>query len=140
MMGFVRGLAIGLFLLVLVSCAPTADPTAGGADSAANGSAAAVAESLAAGGLPCNDMSSRPGQVNVATEVRCTIGADDVIIRAFASREDRDRFMEASGTFEEQLSFDLDAPPRIVGPTWIVTTDTKATAEKIGAILGGELR
>ena len=74
----------------------------------------------------------------MAEEARCSIGSDDVIIRTFASPEDRDRYLEASGNLVGQLSFDVDAPPRLLGPIWIITTDTRETAEKIRQILGGE--
>ena len=132
-------------LLALVSCGPgsgaassgtsaTADNPAGG-----SGSATALAESLRAAGL-CADASSRQARSNVAEEVRCSAGQDDVIIRAFITPEQRDQYLQASGTMEGQLSFDIDAPPRLVGPTWIVTTDTRATADKIRTIIGGELR
>jgi hypothetical protein len=96
--------------------------------------------SLDAAGLPCTDVSSRAPGTNVADEVRCSAGQDDVIIRTFLTQEQRDLYMEAAGTFLGQLSFDVEAPPRLIGPTWIVTTDTRVTAERIRAILGGELR
>ena len=133
-----------LFLAVFVACnAGTGTLSSGGPvpdEGTTSASATTIADALAAAGLPCKDLSTRPGVTHVASEATCSIGVDDVIIRAFKTTEDRDLYMETSANFVEQLSFDIEAPPRLVGPTWIVTTDTRATAEKIRAILGGELR
>jgi hypothetical protein len=108
--------------------------------SSADVSASTLLDSLAAAGLSCANVSSRKGATNVADEARCSIGDDDVIVRTFATMEDRDRFFEAAGEMVGQLSLDVDAIPRVVGPTWIVTTDSRETAEKIRQVLGGELR
>ena len=134
------GLAIAVLLLALTACGTAPRPVSSSAPPTGSASAAAIADSLSAGGLPCTDLSSRRGVTNVADEARCNVGDDDVIIRTFLTPEDRDRYMEAAGIFVDQLSFDVDAPPQLIGPTWIVTTDTRATAEKIRAILGGSLR
>ncbi len=101
--------------------------------------ATTIAQSLTAAGL-CTGASTRQARTPVAEEVRCSAGQDDVIIRAFIDTQQRDGYIEASGSMQSQLSFEIDAPPRLVGPTWIVTTDTRATAEKIRTIIGGELR
>lgn len=137
-------LPAALFLAILAACnAGTGSGSSGGqapGEGMTSASATTIAEALAAAGLPCVDLSTRAGVTHVASEAKCSIGGDDVIIRAFKTTEDRDLYMETSANFVEQLSFDIEAPPRLVGPTWIVTTDTRTTADKIRAILGGELR
>ena len=102
--------------------------------------ARAIADALNVAGVSCENFSSRAPTSNVADAGACSIGDDDVIIRTFLTPEDRDRYIEASGLVVDQLSFDLDAPPQLMGPTWIVTTDTRATAQKIRQVIGGELR
>ena len=107
---------------------------------AGDGSASALADELARRGLPCADFATREGGTHILDEGTCSIDGYDVVIRTFGSAADRDRFMEASGIFMEQMSFEIDGVPRIVGPTWIVVTDTAETAEKIRQALGGEIR
>jgi len=116
------------------TASPSAEPSLGEV------SASAIIDALGAAGLPCTNVSTRDEATNVADEVKCSIGADDVIIRTFATSEERDRYVQGVGNMVGQLSFDVEAVPQLVGPAWIVTTDTRATAEKIRQILGGELR
>lgn len=70
----------------------------------------------------------------------CTIDGKEVVIRTFVDSGDRDRFISASGGIVEQMSLEIDAPPRVVGPTWIITTDDEATASQVQRVLGGEIR
>lgn len=131
---------LAVVVIAVVACTGSPAPPGEASPPAAATSATALAELLAADGLPCAGVATRQAVTHVAEEATCSIGLDDVIITTFRNADDRDRYLEASGNFTEQLSFDIDTPPRLVGPTWIVTTDTRATAEKIRAILGGELR
>src|SRR5688572_1903011 len=80
--------------LLDAACAGT--PAASAAPSAArgDGSASAVAESLAAGGVECTDVSPRSIATYVADAIACTVGSDDVVIRTFGSLDDRDRFLQ----------------------------------------------
>ena len=109
-------------------------------DPTSDGSASGLADELARRGLPCADFSTREGGTHILDEGTCSIDGYDVVIRTFGSATDRDSFMEASGIFMEQASFEIDAVPKVVGPTWIVTTDTVETAQKIRQALGGEVR
>ena len=135
-------LCLALTALILLGACSTSvsSPSAGAAAQIGRELASAIAAALSAGGLPCTNTSSRAGATYVADHAVCEIGADDVVIRTFSSTEDRDHFIDAAGSILGQMSFAVDAPPRVVGPTWIVTTDTQATADRIRAILGGELR
>lgn len=55
-----------------------------------------------------------------------------VSVVTFASTGDRDRFFDAIKGFEGPEVF-------VVGPTWVVATDTTAHADPIHAKLGGEI-
>ncbi len=119
---------------------PSAVPGVATSPSLAGEGARAIADALNVAGVRCENFSSRAAVSNVADAGACSIGDDDVIVRTFLTPEDRDRYIEASGQVVDQVSFDLDAPPQLVGSTWVVTTDTRATAQKIQQIIGGELR
>ena len=136
-----RTLVAATIVVAFAGCAaPGAPAVAPSAASTGDGSAAALVATLAAAGLQCADLEPRDPATYVADTVACSLGADDVIIRTFSSTENRDRYVAIAKEFTDQMSLDLDAPPQLIGPTWIVTTDTEATASRIRAVLGGELR
>jgi hypothetical protein len=95
---------------------------------------------LSAAGVTCEPVTPRSISTFVADAASCKIDGKDVIIRTFADSDDRDRYMTTSGEFVEQMSIEIDAPPSVVGPTWIITTDDDATASQVQRVLGGEIR
>ena len=130
-----------VLLLGVVACgAPPATGLPSSGATTGDGSARMLADRLVAANVPCANIGPRTPSSFVADAVFCSAGDDDVIIRTFRSTEDRDRFMQASGDILNLASAADDAPPQLVGPTWLVTTDTESTAQAIRAVLGGELR
>ena len=122
------------------SAATVSSPASSTPITGTSGGAEAVVRSLAAAGLDCTGLERRTPSTHVAEQAKCRAGDDDVLIRLFATTAERDAFLKASGDVVGQMSFDVDSPPRVIGSTWIVTTDTAATAQKIQAALGGELK
>jgi hypothetical protein len=130
-----------MVLLVAACSGPPAGSAAPGTPSTAgDGTASAVAKTITAGGAACGDVTPRSVATYVADAVSCTSEGERIIIRTFRSTDDRDRFLEASGGLVKQLSVAIDDVPQLVGPTWVITADTKATAERIRGILGGQIR
>lgn len=140
-----RAAMIVALVVCLAACggsgttAPSGEASSGAQPSLGSASASAIIDTLGAAGLSCANVAAREGATHVADEARCSIGNDDVVIRTFATPEDRDSYLEASGNVVGQLSFDVEAVPQLIGPSWIISTDTRETAEQIRAILGGEL-
>ena len=133
--------AVVLTVLVTAACAGAPAGSASASSRAAgDGSATAIVQSLGADGLECTNASPRTIATYVADAVACSVGDEDVVVRTFGSTDDRDRFVQTSTEFTEQLSVDIEALPRLLGPTWLVTTDSTELAQRIQSILGGELR
>jgi len=126
-------------LLLLVGCSSPASPSPV-ARASGDGSGQEVIAALSAAGITCGSVTARTVATYVADAVSCSIDGKDVVIRTFADTSDRDRFISEAGGLVEQLSVEIDAPPRLVGPTWIITTDDEATASRLQSVLGGEIR
>jgi hypothetical protein len=126
--------------LLLFACNPAAANPSPAARQSGDGSANAVVTAMSAAGVKCEPVTARTLATYVADAVACSIDGKDVVIRTFANSGDRDRFITTTGEFVEQMSFDIDALPSVVGPTWIITTDDEATASRVQGVLGGELR
>lgn len=125
--------------LLLLGCGPAASPSVV-ARASGDGSGGQVVAALSAAGVSCEPVTARSVATYVADAVSCTIDGKEVVIRTFVDSGDRDRFISASGGIVEQMSLEIDAPPRVVGPTWIITTDDEATASQVQRVLGGEIR
>ena len=125
---------------MLLGCGGTVASSPAAARATGDGSAAGVVAALSDAGVTCGDVNQRTVATYVADAVSCEIDGKDVVIRTFANTGDRDRFIEASGGIVEQMSLEIDAPPIVVGPAWIITTDDEATASRVHDVLGGEIR
>ena len=126
--------------LLLLGCGGNVASSSAAARATGDGSAAGVVTALSDAGVTCGDVNQRTVATYVADAVSCEIDGKDVVIRTFANTGDRDRFIEASGGLVEQMSLEIDAPPIVVGPAWIITTDDEATASRVHDVLGGEIR
>jgi hypothetical protein len=128
-----------LLSLFLLGCGPAASPSLV-ARASGDGSGEEVVAALSAAGVTCGPVAARTVATYVADAVSCSIDGNQVLIRTFADSSDRDRFISASGGLVEQMSLEIDAPLRVVGPTWIITTDDEPTASQVQSVLGGEIR
>lgn len=128
-----------LLSLLLLGCSPAAGPSPI-ARASGDGSGQELVAALSAAGITCGPVTARTVATYVADAVSCAIDGKDVVIRTFADTSDRDRFITEAGGLVEQMSVQIDAPPRVVGPTWIITTDDQTTASRVQSVLGGDIR
>lgn len=92
---------------------------------------------LAEGGVPCSELHMRSTSDAGQESAECQVRGNDVVIRIFATNEARNRYLAAVESLIQGA--DVSGPPAVLGPTWLVTTDTKAIARKLKEALGGEL-
>ncbi|MBA2313324.1 MAG: hypothetical protein H0V97_11090 [Actinobacteria bacterium] len=61
-----------------------------------------------------------------------------MVIRNFETLADRNQHLESSSAFLNEADIGVTPLPSVAGPTWVVTTDSKATADKLRKAIGGE--
>jgi len=105
----------------------------------AYGTGSEIVAALASHGVPCANPRDRRPSTNVKQQLGCQVDGQDVLIWLFDDAPARDRYMQAVTAIVSQLNVNIDAPARVVGPTWIVVTDTPELATRIQAAIGGEL-
>jgi hypothetical protein len=135
--------AVAAVTALLIAACSAGSPDGARTNAATPESAAAISgiiRALSEAGIDCTGLEPRTAATHVKEQGKCKVGGEDVLIRAFDTSADRDLFLQSSDKVVDQLSFNIDSPPRLIGPTWIVTTDTAATARLIQAALGGELK
>jgi len=132
--------AISLFFVLIAGCASASSP-GGSGTTTAYGNGSEIVAALASHGVECVGPRDRQPSTNVKQQLGCQVDGQDVIIRVFDDAAARDRYVQAGAAIVSQLDVALgsDAPARVVGPTWIVTTDTPELATRIQAAIGGEL-
>lgn len=95
-----------------------------------------IVAALTQGGVRCSGLHMRSTSAAGQERAECQVRGNDVVIRVFATNEARNRYL---ATVEGLIrGADVSGPPAVVGPTWLVITDTKATARKLKEALGGE--
>jgi hypothetical protein len=96
-----------------------------------------IVAALAEGGVRCSELHMRSSSAEDQESAECQVRGNDVVIRIFATNEARNRYL---ATVESLIQgADVSGPPAVLGPTWLVTTDTKPTARTLREALGGEL-
>lgn len=94
-------------------------------------------DAMTRGGVTCSRLQAKQASEPEKESASCQANDDDVLIRIFADVAQRNRYLEdAQGLLARA---NVSALPRIVGPTWFVTTDTKATARRLQGALGGQV-
>jgi hypothetical protein len=96
-----------------------------------------IVAALTEGGVRCSELHMRSTSTAGQESAECQVRGNDVVIRIFATSEARNRYLAAVESLIQGA--DVSGPPAVVGPTWLVITDTKATAKKLMEALGGEL-
>ncbi len=96
-----------------------------------------VTAAMTAGGITCSSLEEQEPDGVEKEQARCIVGEDDVIIRTFTTLADRNRHLESSRAFLDEADIGVAPLPSVVGPTWLVTTDSKATADKLRKVIGG---
>jgi hypothetical protein len=94
----------------------------------------AVVAALAAGGVRCSNLRTTPTAGQERGE--CQVHRDDVVIRVFDTNEARNRYLATVKSLIGRAN--VGGPPGVVGPRWLVVSDTKATANTVKDALGGE--
>jgi hypothetical protein len=95
-----------------------------------------IVAALAEGGVRCSELHLRSTSTAVEESAECQVQGDDVVIRVFATNEARNRYLATVESLVQGA--DVSGPPTVVGPIWLVITDTKATARKVEEALGGQ--
>jgi len=132
--------AIGVLSALIAGCSATSSP-AGSSTATAYGTGPDIVAALAGHGVQCVNPRERQPSTNVKQQLGCQVDGQDVLIWVFNDGAARDRYVQAGAAMASQLGVDLaaDAPARVVGPTWIVVTDTPELAARIQGAIGGEI-
>jgi len=114
-----------VLLLALGACNQTDPPTPGKSYK----TVAAIADAMEEGGVTCSQLLRSEEARLVREGGRCRIDGEVIAIRTFSDSTDLDDWIRVGSAFGENL----------VGPTWVITTRHRDTAEELREVLGGTL-
>jgi len=123
----------------VVACSPGSSPATSTSAAALFESGSELLSALASGGVQCSNPRDRSPATNVKEQLGCEIDGQDVIVRVFDDAAARDRYVQAGAALMSQLDVEVDAPATVIGPNWIVTTDTPELAKRVQGAIGGEV-
>lgn len=91
-----------------------------------------VVDALMAGGVDCTNLQLDDPTLGAREEGSCSVGDEDLDIAIYRDKRTIDDLFKAFGGLATGFL--------IVGPTWVVNAQRRATAESVREVIGGEIR